>query len=107
MAKRNNVAKDKVRGQVVQSGPAVLVEYPREGEIIMHPTYAFQIGALPAARGVEVSIDNGDWRPCRESFGLWWYDWTDYAKGEHTLAARSRLEDGISAASTLRHFTVA
>lgn len=106
MAKRNNVAKKEVKTQAAQSGPAVRVEYPQEGEVLARPCYTFRIGTIPEANNVEVSIEHGDWKPCRESLGLWWYDWADYTKGEHTLVARSRISDGVSSTSTLRHFTV-
>lgn len=107
MARRNNVAKEEVKTQTAQSGPAMRVEYPAEGEVLASPCYTFRIGSIPEANNVEVSIDQGEWRPCRESLGLWWYDWADYAQGEHTLAARSRMGDGISATSNLRRFKVA
>lgn len=106
MTKRNN-KKAAETIHAVQSGPAVKIEYPREREALTHPTYTFRIAAVPGATDVEVSIDNGDWRPCREALGLWWYDWSDYAKGKHALVARSRIADGISALSHVRHFTVA
>lgn len=107
MAKRNNVEKEEVKTQAAQSGPAVRVEYPKEGEALAGPCYTFRIGAIPEADNVEVSIDQGEWKPCREALGLWWYDWAGYSKGEHTLAARSRKGDGLSATSNLRRFTVA
>lgn len=108
MAKHNNVAKLEGPKQAVRSGPAVRVEYPREGETLTHSTYTFQIGALPEAHDVEVAIDNEDWKPCRESLGLWWYDWADYTTGEHVLVARSRSNGNDTAATSApRRFAVA
>lgn len=107
MAKRNKTAKEKVKTPTVRSGPAVRVEYPQEGELLGRPYYTFRIGTIPEANNVEVSIDQGDWKPCRESLGLWWYDWTDYAEGEHILIARTRIGHDISAISAPRRFKVA
>lgn len=106
MAKRNNIEKPAVPPKAVQSAPAVRVEFPKEGETLAHPTYTFRIGALPEAKNVEISIDNGEWRACRESLGLWWYDWSDYTKGGHTLSARARFGTDMTAVSAPRRFTV-
>jgi hypothetical protein len=92
--------------RAVQSRPAVRVECPHEGDVIDGPSYTFHIAAMPGAEGVEVSIDQGEWLPCREALGIWWYDWTGFAPGAHELTARTRSGDGISAASNLRRFTV-
>ena len=92
--------------KAVQSRPAVLVEFPGEGEVIARPSYSFQISTTPGAEGVEVSIDRGAWMPCREALGLWWYDWSGFDAGDHELAARIRVGEGISAHSTPRRFSV-
>lgn len=106
MAKRERERGRTAATRMAQSEPAVRVEYPREGEVITHPTYTFQVGAAPDLGSVEVSIDRGEWRPCRESLGLWWFDWTDYSKGRHVLLARARLGEGIASVSDQRRFTV-
>lgn len=107
MAKKRSVGgKTGVKARTARSGPAVRIDYPREGERLSHPSYTLRVAALPEARDVEVSIDGGQWRPCREALGLWWYDWSDYGPGEHTLQARSRIADGVSATSEPRRFTV-
>ena len=90
----------------VQSRPAVRVEFPGEGEAIARPSYTFQIAATPGVNGVEVSIDHGDWMPCREALGLWWYDWSGFGMGEHELTARSRMGNGLSTSSAPRLFLV-
>jgi hypothetical protein len=82
------------------------IEYPKKDEVIGHPSYSFQIGAIPAAMRVDVAIDQGDWKPCRESLGLWWYDWSGYDSGEHEIVARVHKEHGKTALSQTRHFTV-
>jgi hypothetical protein len=94
------------KAQVEQSRPAVRVECPREGETIARPAFTFHIAAMSGAQGVDVSIDEGEWRPCREALGLWWYDWSGYDAGVHTLLARTRMGDGVASVSAPRRFTV-
>lgn len=106
MTKRNNGVKQAVKMKTARSGPAVRVEYPREGETLGRPYYTIRIGTIPEAGNVEVSIDQEDWKPCREALGLWWYDWADYDKGEHVLVARTRIGDGLSATSDPCRFSV-
>ncbi|MBI4375099.1 MAG: hypothetical protein HY549_01490 [Elusimicrobia bacterium] len=85
---------------------SVSIEYPRNGETITHPSYTVQISAIPEAIGVEISIDGGEWLACRESLGLWWYDWERYEPGEHRLLVRISKDGGIVETSTPRRFTV-
>lgn len=92
--------------KTAQSRPAVLVEFPAEGDIVAGPYYTFQISTVPGSNGVEVSIDKGDWKPCREALGLWWHDWSGYEKGAHELTARTRTGDGIAISSGPRRFLV-
>jgi hypothetical protein len=114
MAKRTKVLagmdhcstdKPAVPSRAMQSRPAVRVECPSEGDVIALPSYTFKIAATSGVEAMEVSIDQGDWVPCREAAGFWWYDWSGFDKGEHELAARSRL-GGVSANSGPRLFTV-
>lgn len=116
MAKRNKVPTAMLDGanskhgemrMAAPSRPAVRVECPRDGDVIAQPSYSFHIAAAPGAEGVEVSIDQGEWMACREALGIWWYDWSGFAKGEHELVARARISDGIAASSSPRLFTVA
>ena len=114
MAKRNQVSvgmdhgsKDKpaVPERTVRSRHAVRVECPGEGDVIARPAYTFKISAAPGVDGVEVSVDQGDWMPCREAVGFWWYDWSGFDAGEHKLAVRSR-KGYLSTSSAPRLFTV-
>ena len=52
------------------------------------PYYTFRISA-PDAAGVAVSVDDGEWSPCRFSIGYWWHDWSDYESGSHQVRARA------------------
>lgn len=87
------------------SRPGVRVQCPAEGEEICGTVYSFNIAAAPGILGVDISIDQGDWLPCREALGLWWYDWTGFAKGEHRIEARAFIGEGIMASSSPRLFT--
>jgi hypothetical protein len=84
---------------------SVRVEYPGEGETIARKPYTFHIAASPGTVGVEVSVDRGDWMPCREALGLWWRDWIAAGQGDHEIVARAR-GGGISADSAPRRFSV-
>jgi hypothetical protein len=106
MMKRDNGMKQVVKIQSAQSGPGVRVEYPKEGELLTRPCYTFRIATISGANKVEVSIDQTGWQPCRESLGLWWYDWAGYSEGDHTLVARTRIGNDISASSLPCRFKV-
>jgi hypothetical protein len=86
--------------------PFVSLEWPAEGEVITAPSYTLQIDAGPGTDHVDVSINMGEWRPCRESLGLWWYDWSGYAKGDYELVARCHTLQGLCTVSSLRKLTV-
>lgn len=116
MAKRNKILSAMLDGvgnlpgvtrMHAPSRAAVSVECPRKGEVVARPEYSFHVSAAAGVTGVEISIDQGDWLTCRESLGLWWYDWSHFAEGEHEVVARARIADGISVSSTPRSFTVA
>ncbi len=63
------------------------VDYPQVGEILTSPQYAIRI-STSATEGVDISIDGKEWQPCRESVGFWWYDWSGFGAGVHTVVAR-------------------
>lgn len=65
----------------------VTVDYPQEGEIVTSASYALRI-TTSAAEGVDVSIDGKDFQPCRECVGHWWFDWSGYGAGPHSVVAR-------------------
>ncbi|HRY29424.1 MAG TPA: hypothetical protein P5079_05225 [Elusimicrobiota bacterium] len=83
---------------------SIQIDYPLEGEILTSGCYTFRLGASPTDR-VEVSIDGKDWLPCRECVGYWWFDWSGYGSGAHSLEAR--IPSGKRyLKSKLRQFTV-
>ncbi|MDE2038403.1 MAG: hypothetical protein KGO96_02670 [Elusimicrobia bacterium] len=75
------------------------VDFPRQGEIISFPTYTLRLSAPQDLKNVEVSIDGGAWRACRQAEGFWWYDWSDYDDGEHSIVTRVELREGRMLAS--------
>ena len=85
---------------------AVWVSFPQENEMITHPSYTMQIGTAPGAGQVEISVDQGDWIPCREALALWWHDWSGYDAGEHEVVARAKRDDGSLLNSEPRIFYV-
>lgn len=58
----------------------ITVDYPQERERVISPDYTFRVAARAASR-VEISIDQNEWRPCRQAEGYWWYDWSGYVSG--------------------------
>ncbi len=71
----------------------IVVDFPKEGEIITNSCYAFRIGASEG-NTVEISIDSGNWENCRPAAGFWWYDWANYSPGLHFIKARIRDPKG-------------
>jgi hypothetical protein len=83
----------------------VVIDFPMEGEIIRSGSYTFRLGGSPADR-VEVSIDKRDWQACRPEVGYWWYDWSGYSAGPHTVQARISPSGKRAVKSKPRQFTV-
>jgi hypothetical protein len=104
--RRTDDGKVAVPAKMAHSAPAVRVDYPQEGEVLSREGYTFRIGTASGARSVEVSLDQGNWRPCREALGMWWHDWADLTPGEHVLIARTRIGEDLSATSGPRRFSV-
>lgn len=83
----------------------VQVDYPMEGEMIASHTYTFRISASPTER-VEISIDDEEWHPCRQSVGYWWYDWSHFTVGLHSSQARIPSAGTRELKSKPRQFSV-
>lgn len=71
----------------------VVIDYPIDAETVSGLHYAIRIGASETG-SVEISFDNGEWLPARNSAGYWWYDWGYFTAGKHTMAVRLRNEAG-------------
>jgi hypothetical protein len=83
----------------------IAIDYPMEGEIVVSPTYTVRVTAAEP-RYVEVSLDEKQWFPTRESNGHWWYDWSGYQAGAYAMTARMRDRNGNAVKTKARQFTV-
>jgi hypothetical protein len=75
--------------QDVQQAGGLTLDYPQAGEEVISAEYTLRLTAPEGTPAVEVSIDDSEWRPCRFAVGHWWFDWSAYAAGKHTLRARA------------------
>ena len=82
------------------------IDYPQEEETITSPHYTFRVKAPLNAEKVELCIDGAPWQLCRYSSGFWWFDWSDYATGEHEIVARILPFDSRNYTLRTRRFTV-
>ena len=79
----------------------VVIDFPEDDAIISHCDYTVKIGASKGDY-VEVSVDGGNWFPCRMAEGYWWFDWVNYREGLHKIEARLRVNDRTLKNSTVR-----
>lgn len=70
----------------------LIIDYPKEGEILNPKHYAVRISASDGE--VELSIDGSDWISCRKSVGYYWFDWYYILPGKHKCLARKKLAEG-------------
>lgn len=82
--------------------PYLWIDYPRETEVLSGDEYVIRCG-VGGAEHVELSINQGDWLPCRFASGYWWYDWSGIPQGDHTLVLRMRTGDGRWYRTPVRH----
>jgi hypothetical protein len=87
-------------------GTGVTVDYPQKGEQITGSRYSIRISAAQGLRDVEVSIDKGAWLSCRQTDGYWWFDWSAFSTGNHSIAARARNIEREFDSSRRHSFTV-
>ncbi len=91
---------------LVNSNEYVVVDYPRNLETITARHYAVRVGASDCT-GVEISINDQPWQPCRHASGYWWFDWNHYQTGTHQLVARMHKRNGEYLISKRRRCKVA
>mgnify|MGYP000966753580 CR=1 FL=1 len=84
----------------------VTLDYPQENENIVSREYVFRVTGEGAMQSVSVSVDAGNWQPCREAVGHWWYDWSDYKDGEHQVRVEARTQSGAKISFGPRVFRV-
>lgn len=97
MSKHKHNPQGREKAAKAAKAPAVQrpdVDFPQQGEKVTGLQYTLRVSAPAEAGRVELSVDQGDWRPCRESVGYWWFDWADYGPGEHEFTARVHTLDG-------------
>ena len=80
--------------QLPASATRLVLYYPQAAETVVSRQYTLRFSAPEGAPAVEVSIDGGEWRPCRFAVGHWWYDWENYTEGSHQLRARASTDGG-------------
>lgn len=86
--------------------PKPTLDFPKRAEKIVAAAYTLRFTVPAEVRRVEVSIDEGPWRACREAVGHWWYDWSGYENGAHAVAARHEAPEGRWVAALPRKITV-
>jgi hypothetical protein len=93
---RKRAAKKAPVDQDIQAAAAatLTIDYPQEGEAVTAPQYTVRVTVPEGAPFVDVSVDKGEWQPCRFAVGHWWFDWAGYSAGQHTLRARVVGPDG-------------
>jgi hypothetical protein len=69
--------------------PEISVEHPRIGQRSYFPESEYQV-LDSSIEGLEISIDDGRWNPCRRGDGCWSYDWTGYQPGRRQAVVRVR-----------------
>lgn len=79
--------------KTTESNSYVIIDHPINSETVYQGHYAIKIGASGDGF-VEISFNDGDWKPCRNNSGFWWYDWSDFSTGATKIVARLRNETG-------------
>lgn len=104
---RKKTAPDAAGAGITVGGVRAVLDHPQQGETITSPQYTFRVGTAGDIERVAVSIDQGPWRPCRNSSGYWWYDWSGYTEGRYQAEAKAHTKDGRAVTSGLWKFQVA
>ena len=84
----------------------VSIKYPQKDEVIASKRYAFKISTSIRVDKVMISLDDGEWRLCREAGGYWWFDWEGYVSRTYLLQAVAQTNDGAQHLSPFRRFKV-
>jgi hypothetical protein len=89
--------------KTIKTKKRIGIDYPKTNEVVSGEHYAVRMSAAPCDK-VEISIDGGEWAPCSNSSGFWWFHLGGLAAGTHRLAARVKISGETSFA--LRKFEV-
>ncbi|HBE88026.1 MAG TPA: hypothetical protein DDW67_02670 [Elusimicrobia bacterium] len=108
LATRKNAPKTaaKAKTAAVPTTDYVVLDYPKNLETITSRNYAVRIGSCDCV-GMDISIDDQPWQPCRWAVGYWWFDWNNFAPGTHQLVARMHKSNGDYVLSKRRRCKVA
>ena len=94
LAVKKNTAPKAAKTKLTASDEYVVIDHPRNLETISTGHhYAVRIGASDC-NGVDISINDQPWQPCRHAIGFWWFDWANYPAGTHQIVARMHKPNG-------------
>ena len=71
----------------------ITIDFPKTGERIHPQHYAICIRAHEGDN-VQLSINQGDWKPCHFARGFYWFDWHNIPNGKHEIVAKMMLPTG-------------
>ena len=91
--KNNKTNNTKPATKVVDTNEYVVVDYPKNLESVTTRQYSVRIGASDCT-GVDISVNDQPWQPCRHAVGYWWFDWNNFQPGTHQLVARMHKRNG-------------
>lgn len=91
--KKNNKTNTTKTTKTVDVNEYVVVDYPKNLETINSRHYSVRIGASDCT-GMDISINDQPWQPCRHAVGYWWFDWNNFQPGTHQLVARMHKRNG-------------
>jgi transaldolase/glucose-6-phosphate isomerase len=93
--KTNNTsaAAPKTPTKLVNTNEYVVVDYPKNLENITSRHYSVRIGSSDCT-GMDISVNDQPWQPCRHAVGYWWFDWNNFQPGTHQLVARMHKRNG-------------
>lgn len=91
--KKNLKTAGTAKTKLVDATEYVVVDFPKNLENITARHYAVRIGASDCT-GVDLSVNDQPWQPCRHAVGYWWFDWNALQPGTHQLVARMHKRNG-------------
>jgi len=104
--KNNKTNPVKPATKIVDTNEYVVVDHPKNLENITSRHYSVRIGASDCT-GMDISINDQPWQPCRHAVGYWWFDWDNFQPGTHQLVARMHTRKGEYLISKRRRCKVA
>jgi transaldolase/glucose-6-phosphate isomerase len=90
---KTNTTTTKTKTKVIDTNEYVVVDYPKNLENITSRHYSVRIGTSDCT-GVDISVNDQPWQPCRHNVGYWWFDWNNFQPGTHQLVARMHQRNG-------------